>query len=131
VATINFHGQVEAYRGTEYAYPDVRSIFDTIAVMAQELIEELPAEHRNRLLDIGVAMPRDLAANLDLIGAPEDQVALWREVDCIAELKARTGLEITILHDGIAASGLSSSPCPALGRQTSSISSARNMWPQP
>lgn len=100
VATINFHGQVEAYRGTAYAYPNARTIFDTIAAMAGELIEELPQEHRARLLDIGVAMPRNLAANLDLIGAPEEQVGLWRDVDCSVELRGRTGLEITILNDG-------------------------------
>ena len=100
VATVNFHGQVEAYRGAAHAFPDATTIFDTIAAMAGELLAELPEEHRTRLLDIGVAMPRDLAANLDLIGAPAGQIALWRNVDVIAELKARTGLEITTLNDG-------------------------------
>lgn len=100
VGSINFHGEVLGSRVTEFAYPDATTVADTIAGMVAELVAELPVDRRSRLLDIGVAMPKDFIADLDLNGAPAEQISLWQKLDLKAELAARTGLEVMLLDDG-------------------------------
>lgn len=103
VALINFRADVLGERHVDYAYPDARTIFDTIASLTEELMALLPDGGRSRLLDLGIAMPGRLAENLDLLNAPAEQAQLWKALDPVWEIGHRTGLDVSVLNDGNAA----------------------------
>lgn len=86
-----------------YSYPDARSIGAEIAAAVAELVATLSEAKRARVRGIGVAMPTKLAANLHLVNAPEEQRALWTDLDIAEELGRLTGLEVTLFNDGNAA----------------------------
>ncbi|MBJ3785954.1 ROK family transcriptional regulator [Devosia sediminis] len=100
VVLLNMHAQVLARHHVDYAYPDGATLVDTIATVIEQFTGGLRPEQRARLMDLGLAMPGDLAAGLDALGAPAEQIALWQELDLVAALGARTGLAITRLNDG-------------------------------
>jgi predicted NBD/HSP70 family sugar kinase len=52
---------------------------------------------------MGVAMPTDLWRHLDLVGAPAEQKALWKDLDIAERLSCETGFDISIFNDGNAA----------------------------
>lgn len=103
VLLVNLHAEVLAHHQVRYPWPDAETIIEVIGNFVDDLKGRLPKEKRKRLVDIGVAMPGRMADNLDLVGAPCEQVALWRDKDVAAELQARCGLAVSILNDGNAA----------------------------
>ncbi|MDB5614029.1 MAG: family transcriptional regulator [Devosia sp.] len=86
-----------------YAYPHARSIGAEIAAVVAELVATLPEAKRGRVVGIGLAMPTNIAANLHLVNAPEEQLALWTELYIAEELGRLTGLEVSLSNDGNAA----------------------------
>lgn len=97
---IGMHAQVIGHHRIDYPYPDARTIFEAIATIVADFKTLLSPPERERLLDIGLAMPGRLADNLDVLDAPAEQAALWRELDPVALLQEATGLEVTLLNDG-------------------------------
>ncbi|QQR38765.1 ROK family transcriptional regulator [Devosia rhizoryzae] len=100
---IDMHANVLRHQRIEYLFPDASTIFTRIAEIVSELTSVLSPAERERLLDLGLAMPGRLAENLELVGAPPEQEVLWRGADPVALLHDATGLEVTILNDGNAA----------------------------
>ena len=100
IVLINMHAGILQHHHEDHAYPDAASLFDRIGGVIGEFRRSLPQDHRSRLLDIGLAMPGSLTTDLDLFNAPPEQVTRWREIDPVAELARRSGLEITQINDG-------------------------------
>lgn len=103
VLLLNLRTEVLARQHRSYEFPDARTVLDEVAAMTASLVATLPAESRARLLDMGVALPTNLAAILPAVGAPAEQRALWAGTDVAAELGRRTGLEVSLFNDGNAA----------------------------
>lgn len=103
VILLNLHAEVIAHRRIDYAYPDANTIFTRIGIFIDELRAFLAKDKVARLLDVGLAMPGNLADGLESLGAPKAQSALWRLLDPQAELAARTGLDVSLINDGNAA----------------------------
>lgn len=103
VLLLDLQARVLARRHRDYSFPDAATIIDDIVAMMGEVIESLPDRRRERLTDIGVALPTNIADNLALVDAPEMQQQLWRQLDVAAELSRRTGLEVSLFNDGNAA----------------------------
>jgi predicted NBD/HSP70 family sugar kinase len=100
VVLLDMHGTVLRHHHAEYPYPDAETIVDRVSGLVAEVTEGLPAGHRRRLLDLGIAMPGRVSSSLDVIGAPAAQKSLWDSIDLVANLEERTGLAVTVLNDG-------------------------------
>lgn len=103
VLLLNLHAEVLDRQRRSYDFPDARTIAADVAAMAATLAATLPPEGRARLADMGVALPTNIADNLDLVVAPQEQRELWRKTDLVAELGRLTGLEVSLFNDGNAA----------------------------
>lgn len=100
VIVLDMHATVLGHHHIDFAYPDARTMVDAIAGIVATFTAALTPNQRERLLDLGVAMPGAMAELLELLPAPPGQAALWREMDLAAELAERTGLAISIFNDG-------------------------------
>lgn len=103
VLLLDLHATVRDRQRRHYRYPDAASIVNDVAAMTAALVVRLPPEQRDRLTDMGVALPTNIAGNIDLVEAPEEQRALWRGIDLAGELRRRTGLDVSLFNDGNAA----------------------------
>lgn len=103
VLLLNLQAQVLARRHSDHVFPDAAVIVDDIVAMMDEVLASLPDGLRPRLTDIGVAMPTNIAGNLELVEAPEGQRELWEQLDLAGELTRRSGIEVTLFNDGNAA----------------------------
>ncbi|WP_162247361.1 ROK family transcriptional regulator [Devosia sp. Root635] len=103
VLLLNLQGQVLARRHRDHDFPDATAIVDDIVAMTDEVLATLPDSLRARLTDIGVALPTNIAGNLALVVAPEDQKEHWLQLDIAAALKQRMGIAVTLFNDGNAA----------------------------
>ena len=103
VILLDLGGAVLAQRRRAYTYPDAAGIVAELAGLIAEVAAMVPADQRRRLADLGIALPTNLASNLDLVDAPDAQRRLWADLDLVAELHRRTGLEISLFNDGNAA----------------------------
>lgn len=103
VLLINLQAEILYHERRSYDFPDARTLFDDIAKMVEGLASRLPAGHRARLEDLGLAIPTNLGKYLSLVDAPAEQHALWIDLDPIAELARRTGLHVSQFNDGNAA----------------------------
>jgi predicted NBD/HSP70 family sugar kinase len=100
---VDLHGQVLARQHRDHAFPDASRLATDIASMINTIGVDLPDPQRERLRDIGVAMPTNIAGNLHLVDAPEAQRMLWDKLEIADELGRRTGLAVTTVNDGNAA----------------------------
>lgn len=103
VLLLNFHAQVMQSHSLTYAYPDANSLINWIAERVEATLATLPPQRRKKVLDLGLAVPGDLAGGIGELGAPEEQIALWRALDAKAVLAKKTNLDVTIFNDGNAA----------------------------
>lgn len=86
-----------------YDYPDAQTVFATIGREVKNLVDFLPAEHRSRLLGIGVASPSAIPLSIDVLGASAETRAAWEDVDVRGRVEAETGLATVWFNDGNAA----------------------------
>lgn len=100
---LDLGGQVLARRQRDYQFPDAATIVTEVADLVAELRLAVPEGSQARLADLGIALPTNIAANLDLVDAPDPQGALWARLDLAEELGRRTGLEVSLVNDGNAA----------------------------
>lgn len=102
---IDFLGTVRSTRRRVHSYPTPPDVLAFVAEALPEILAELSPAQRGRIAGLGVAMPFQLWAWLDHIGAPPGDMEAWRYVDMQAELAAITGLTVYIQNDASAACG--------------------------
>ncbi|SMQ85597.1 Sugar kinase of the NBD/HSP70 family, may contain an N-terminal HTH domain [Devosia lucknowensis] len=100
IILLNLHAVVLEHRHLDYDYPDARTIIATIVDLIGDITRDLTPHQRSRLLDIGIAKPSRLGANLRSIDAPTEQVDLWSAIDLKTALQEKTGLSVSVTNDG-------------------------------
>jgi predicted NBD/HSP70 family sugar kinase len=86
-----------------YDWPDAKTLFSVVAADVEQLRATLSPELQQQLVGIGLATPTGLEKLVHLLGAPAEQVDLWREIDIAKRLTEVTGLEVQRFNDGHAA----------------------------
>ncbi len=86
-----------------YRYPVPASIFCEIERGLSFVCENLPSAQRLRLVGVGVCVPSELHRWAEEVGAPEDKLAEWRDVDLAARIGAMTDLPVAVMNDVAAA----------------------------
>lgn len=103
VILLNLHAEVLQRQRRTYDYPDARTIVADVIGMAETIVATLSEEAAARVTDMGVALPTNIALNLDLVDAPDEQAPLWSKLDLAAELARHIGLDVSLFNDGNAA----------------------------
>ncbi|MHA6689639.1 ROK family transcriptional regulator [Devosia sp. A449] len=103
VLLLDLHLQVSVRQHRSHDFPDACTLVGELVDMIGTLLAGLSDEQRARTLDIGIALPNNIADNLALVAAPEAQRALWQQLDLVAELERRTCLTVSTYNDGNAA----------------------------
>ena len=100
---MDFVGKIRLSRIERYHYPKVSEICRFVEEAHRDMMAEIEPRLRERITGLGVAMPFELWSWAAEIGAPEDEMAPWRDFDAVAELSARTGLSVSIANDATGA----------------------------
>lgn len=103
VLLYNLAGRTLATLRESYEYPDANTIFADVAADVAILRSGMAPEDRDRLVGIGVATPTFIHGSITRIGAPPDQVELWRNIDSAARVAEATGLPAEWFNDGSSA----------------------------
>lgn len=86
-----------------YAWPDFNTVFAEVAAEVATIRGGMTAQQASRLAGIGVASPSHLERHLGRIGAPAEQVELWRDADLAVEVSQAIGAPVEWFNDGNAA----------------------------
>lgn len=86
-----------------YEFPEPEKIREYVFTYVDSLLESMNAEQRSRVLGIGIAIPDELSAWEETIGAPKGTMAAWSEVDLSEDVQSRFDLPVSSLNDASAA----------------------------
>lgn len=86
-----------------YCWPDFRTIFADVSAEVATIRAGMTAQQADRLVGIGVASPSRIERHIQRLGAPAEQVEMWRGVDMAAELERALGEPVAWFNDGNAA----------------------------
>lgn len=103
IVLVDLSAQPIARYRRDYAYIDGRTIVGEIVSSIGDLLLKLDHAQRQRLVGIGIASPTNIARNIASMGAPDDQAAVWRDLDLRAEVEKALGLTTIWFNDGNAA----------------------------
>jgi len=103
VLVIEMSGKTLASVRRSYAYPDASTLFSDIAAEVATIRSGLTDVQRSRLAGIGVASPSHIGRNIGLVDAPEEQAALWRDIDLVERIAKDVDLPVHWYNDGNAA----------------------------
>ncbi|SMQ59193.1 Sugar kinase of the NBD/HSP70 family, may contain an N-terminal HTH domain [Devosia lucknowensis] len=110
----NMVGEPVAVTRRSYAYPDPDTVFAAIAADVETMLSALTEQQRERLAGIGVTSPGNFGPLLRHLGASDQIIADWAEVDIAARVERATGLPTMWVNDGSAAvwSEIMAQPAP-------------------
>lgn len=100
---MDFVGAIRGHERRTYALPRVAEILAFVQEAEARLVQALSPRLRPRIFGLGVAMPFELWAWGEEIGAPAGTMDEWRSVDIAAELVALTGKPVELTNDATAA----------------------------
>ena len=103
LALVDFLGRVRGARRRIYRYPTPDAVLAFVAEALPALVAALPADRRDRIGGLGVAMPFQLWSWVQEIGAPQAEMDAWRDRDMQAELAALAGMPVHVQNDATAA----------------------------
>lgn len=103
LVVLDLSGTVRHQLRRAYDYPLPEAVFDFLRTGFAELLEDMPETMRARLCGIGVAAPHELWNWHELIGAPAEDFAIWRDIDFTQEVAQITGLNVHMVNDATAA----------------------------
>ncbi|UYN99296.1 MAG: ROK family transcriptional regulator [Devosia sp.] len=98
----DFRGTVRQELRLTYQYPLPRPIFSFLREGLDTILGQCSASERARICGIGIGVPFELWKWSELVGAPAEQFASWREVDFSAELAQFTDLPVHVVNDATA-----------------------------
>ncbi len=102
---IDFVGRVRTQLRETFAYPLPHNILSFTAKGLHRLMEDLDAAQRKRVVGIGIAAPFELWNWLEQVGAPSQEMDLWRDFDFTSAMAEITDLPLVIQNDITAACG--------------------------
>lgn len=100
---LDLAGKVRHQLRETYDYPLPDTVFGFLRNGFSRLVDDLPDALRSRLCGIGVAAPFELWNWHELIGAPAEEFAAWKDADFVVEAEAITGLPVHMVNDATAA----------------------------
>lgn len=100
---MNMTGAVKAHRQVRYDYPLPEAVFGFLEDGLQQCLDGLVPDQVARVCGLGIAAPFDLWQWHDLVGAPAQAFAAWRDVDYTARVSAFTDLPVHVSNDATAA----------------------------
>ena len=99
----DFLGRVLSRRKRVHLYPDFDDCLAFAAGAARALREEVPAQARDRIAGIGIALPFRLWEWAGPLGVAADAMASWRDNDIAAALASALDLPVFLENDATAA----------------------------
>lgn len=103
VLVVELSGKTLASVRRSYPWPDARTIFSEIAAEVATIRSGLTELQQSRLAGIGVASPSHIGRNIDLLDAPQEQAALWHDLNLVERLAQETDVSVQWFNDGNAA----------------------------
>lgn len=100
LALMDLVGNIRKLIKVTYDYPTPSRILSFIDTQLAELVA---LAKKGRVLGIGISAPFELYNWLDRLGAPQDQMAAWRNYDLAADVAARTGFSTILVNDATCA----------------------------
>lgn len=98
----DFRGTVRQQLQITYAYPLPERIFAFLRDGLTQILASCSADERTRICGIGIGVPFELWKWNELVGAPAEEFALWKDVDFAAEMAQFTDLPISLVNDATA-----------------------------
>lgn len=102
VLAMDFTGNVHCREVVDYAYPDPRQLFPALETKLARVNAALGARAR-KVVGVGVAAPLWLGGWRDFLGAPQEALDAWHDIDIRARIEAMTGLPVEFAKDTTAA----------------------------
>ena len=96
-------GQVRHQLRHTYDYPLPHHVFGFLRDGFADLMAELDDATRARLCGVGIATPFELWNWHELLDAPPDDFAAWKDADFVAEVGRITDLPVRLVNDATAA----------------------------
>lgn len=96
-------GQVRHQLRETYDYPLPSNVFAFLRSGYETLLGEMPQDIRTRLCGMGVAAPFELWNWHELLGAPAEEFAAWKDADMVEEAAKITDLPVHMVNDATAA----------------------------
>ncbi|MEO0542615.1 MAG: ROK family transcriptional regulator [Pseudomonadota bacterium] len=100
LALMDLVGNVRDLIKVTYNYPTPKRILDFVDAHLGELVSSVK---KSRVLGVGISAPFELYNWLDRLGAPQDQMATWRDYDLAADISVRTGFSTILVNDATCA----------------------------
>ncbi|MCJ8300490.1 MAG: ROK family protein [Pseudomonadales bacterium] len=100
---MDFVGEQRAVKYLTYRYPTTHGILSFVADNLTALLLFLSKEQRKRIIGLGVAMPFELWNWAETMGATQQDVDSWHQINIEAELNKLCNYPITIQNDATAA----------------------------
>ena len=94
--------EVARYR-RYYSYPDAKTITDEAARAIGQMVDRLTRTQQKRLIGVGLTTPGAIHRWIHLLGAPDEQASLWKQLDLRGALEDATGLPTAWTNNGNAA----------------------------
>jgi predicted NBD/HSP70 family sugar kinase len=86
-----------------YQYPVTNNILAFVADNLAEFISDLSADHKEKVIGLGVAMPYELWNWAQSMGAPQAEIDSWHEIDMAIELNKICHYPVSIQNDATSA----------------------------
>ena len=99
----DFQGKVHQQIQTTYRYPMPDVVFGFLRAGLDRMRTGLSPEQMARIAGIGIAKPFEMWNWHDTVGAPAEELAVWRDVDFLAEVARFTDLPVYLENDATAA----------------------------
>src|SRR5690606_38986904 len=98
----DFRGTVRHELQITYKYPLPGPIFAFLKDGIETILLQCSAPEKKRICGIGIGTPYELWRWNELVGAPVEDFATWRNVDFAAELGRFTDLPVSVVNDATA-----------------------------
>ncbi|MEO5806087.1 ROK family transcriptional regulator [Devosia sp.] len=98
----DFRGIVREELQLTYKYPMPAPIFRFLEDGMATILAKATDAERQRICGIGIATPFELWKWSELVGAPAEEFASWKNVDFRKELAKFTGLPVSVVNDATA-----------------------------
>lgn len=103
VASMSFDYTIIDRIVRRYDFPHLATIQQDILTCMAELFAMMSAAQRAKVIGIGIALPDDLSAWEETVGAPRGAMSDWSDADLASELTRQFDLPVSTLNDASAA----------------------------
>tara|TARA_R110002012_G_scaffold317612_1_gene534424 strand:+ start:1659 stop:2906 length:1248 start_codon:yes stop_codon:yes gene_type:complete len=102
---MDFVGTVRERRIETYKYPTPENIRHFVCTAIDSLIANLTPAQRTRIAGLGIAAPFELWNWVDEMGAPEQDMNAWRDIDLVEDIGEIVSFPVFLQNDATAACG--------------------------